>query len=63
MGAYGEHQAISLRLGDRVIPVNAPHFEVSLGPGAGEQLVIAIKRLANDPTLRFPWDGSSTVRK
>jgi hypothetical protein len=56
MGAYGEHQAISVRAGGRVIPVNAPHFEVRLSPGAGEQIVIATKRLANDPTLRFPWE-------
>ncbi len=56
MGAYGEHQATSVRLGDRRIPVNASHFEVQLAAGAGEQLVIATKRLANDPTLRFPWE-------
>jgi hypothetical protein len=56
MGAYGEHQATSVRVGDRRIPVNAPHFEVQLAAGAGERLVIGIKRLANDPTLAFPWD-------
>ena len=37
MGAYGEHQAISVRMGDRIIPVDAPHFEVRLAAGAGEQ--------------------------
>ena len=58
MGAYGEHQATSVRLGDRSIPVDASHFEVQLAAGAGEQLVIGIKRLVNDPTLRFPWDRS-----
>jgi hypothetical protein len=63
MGAYGEHQAVSVRMGDRNIPVNAPHFEVRLAAGAGERLVIATKRLANDPTLRFPWDRGSMVRK
>ena len=56
MGAYGEHQAISVRAGGRVIPINASHFEVHLSPGAGEQIVVATKRLANDPTLRFPWE-------
>ena len=56
MGAYGEHQAISVRLGDRTIPVDASHFEVQLAAGAGERLVIGIKRLVNDPTLRFPWE-------
>jgi hypothetical protein len=58
MGAYGEHQAVSVRLGDRIIPVDAPHFEIRLAAGAGEQLVIAVQRLVNDPTLRFPWDRS-----
>ena len=33
MGAYGEHQAISVRSGDRVIPVRAPHFEIRSSPG------------------------------
>jgi hypothetical protein len=58
MGAYGEHQATSVRVGDRSIPVNASHFDVHLAAGAGDQLVIGIKRLVNDPTLRFPWDRS-----
>jgi hypothetical protein len=56
MGAYGEHQASFVRLSDRTIPLNAPYFEVQLAAGAGETLVVGIKRLANDPTLEFPWD-------
>jgi hypothetical protein len=56
MGAYAEHQAISVRQGDRHISVNAPHFEVQLGAGAGETLTIGIRRLVNEPTLRFPWE-------
>ena len=56
MGAYGEHQATSVRRGDQTVPLNASHFEVQLAAGAGETLVIGIKRLANDPTLRFPWE-------
>ncbi|MEO5739840.1 MAG: hypothetical protein ABIS29_04505, partial [Vicinamibacterales bacterium] len=63
MGAYGEHQAISVRQGDRTIPINAPHFEVRLAAGAGERLVIATKRLVNDPTLRFPWERGWMVGK
>jgi len=56
MGAYGEHQAISVRVGDRTVPVNAPYFEIQLAAGAGEQLIVATKRLVNDPTLRLPWE-------
>ena len=60
MGAYGEHQASSVRVGDRNIKIDAPYFEVQLAAGAGEQLVIGIRRLANDPTLAFPWDRGAT---
>ena len=56
MGAYGEHQATTVQTGDRTITVNGPSFEVQLAQGAGEQIVIGIRRLVNDPTLRFPWD-------
>jgi hypothetical protein len=56
MGAYGEHRATSVRVGDRTVQVDASHFEVQIAPGAGEQMVIAIQRLVNDPTLRFPWE-------
>ena len=56
MGVYGEHQATSVRLGDRTVPLNAPYFEVQLAAGAGETLMVGIRRLANDPTLEFPWE-------
>lgn len=56
MGAYGEHQATSVRAGDRTTRVNASYFDVELAAGAGERLVISVQRLANDPTLRFPWE-------
>jgi hypothetical protein len=56
MGAYGEHQATSVRVGDRTVSLMASSFEVQLAPGAGETLVVGIKRLVNDPTLRFPWE-------
>jgi hypothetical protein len=63
IGAYGEHQAVSVRFGDRIIPVDAPYFEVRLAAGTGEQLVIATKRLVNDPTLRFPWDRGQDLSR
>jgi hypothetical protein len=55
MGAYGEHHATSVQVGDRRVAMNRPHFEVELAPGASDTLVIGITRLANDPTLAFPW--------
>ena len=57
MGAYGENQAVSVSVGDRVISINEPSFELRLEPGAGQQLTVAVKRLANDPTLAFPWES------
>ena len=56
MGAYGEHQAVSVTAAGRTTPIDAPWFEVRLAAGAGEELRIAVKRYANDPTLAFPWD-------
>jgi hypothetical protein len=56
MGAYGEHQATSVRLGDRSISLMSSQFEVQLAAGAGDRLVVGIRRMVNDPTLRFPWD-------
>jgi hypothetical protein len=56
MGAYGEHQATSVRVDDRRIAADAAHLEVQLAASAGDRIVIGIKRLANDPTLAFPWE-------
>jgi hypothetical protein len=56
MGAYGEHQCVSITAKGKVIPVEASSVEVRLAPGAGETLKIAMKRYVNAPTLLFPWD-------
>ena len=56
MGAYGEHHAISVAIGQRVTPVNAPAFTVRLAAGTGATLTIALRRHAYRPTLAFPWD-------
>ena len=55
-GAYGEHHATSVTVGDRVIPIEASHFDVRLEPGAGATLTIGLRRYEHQPTLRFPWD-------
>ena len=38
MGAYGEHHAISVAIGQRVTPVNAPAFTVRLAAGSWRHL-------------------------
>ena len=55
MGAYGEHTATSVTVGETVTPVNASSFTVKLAPGSGDTLTIGVRRYANQPTLAFPW--------
>jgi hypothetical protein len=63
MGAYGEHQATTVTIGDRTFPIDAPYFNVRLAPGAGETLTIGIQRYVHQPTLAFPWDRTRLVKK
>ncbi len=46
-GAYAEHQ---------FLPGGNSAITVKLGPGAGDRLSLKMKRYANAPTLRYPWD-------
>lgn len=55
-GAYAEHTATEVTIGDRKYPVNGTHFTVRLANGAGAKVRIAMKRYANQPVLAFPWD-------
>lgn len=56
-GAYGEHQILSVQIGDAPAKaVDASAFSLSLAPGAGATLTLKMKRHANLPTLSFPWD-------
>jgi hypothetical protein len=54
-GAYGEHECLSVKVGEKEYPVNDRHFTVDLDPGAGAEVIISTKRYANHPTLAFPW--------
>jgi hypothetical protein len=51
-GAYGEHQFLTVN-GQ---PVNGSSVLVRLGPGSGGRLECKVKRYANAPTLKLPWD-------
>jgi hypothetical protein len=55
-GGYGEHQFVSAEIDGKSIPINARDFTVELAPGAGAKLSLAMKRYANQPTAKFPWD-------
>jgi len=61
-GGYAEHQCLSVTLGNKRTPVNAPWFRVRLQPGAGARLVLKTRRYANQPTLVFPWDRSWKIK-
>ena len=51
-GAYAEHQFLTVN-GQ---PVNGSSMRVKLAAGAGGRLECKVKRFANQPTLRLPWD-------
>jgi hypothetical protein len=55
-GAYGEHQFVSVSAGGAAAPINAATLSVRLAPGSGQRLVFKMKRYANQPSMRFPWD-------
>jgi len=55
-GAYGEHQILSATSGGKTVTVNGPALKIRLAPGAGDRLELRVKRYANEPTLRQPWD-------
>lgn len=54
-GAFGEHQCLSVKIGDKDYPVNNRYFEIKLEPGTGADLVISAKRYVNQPKWSFPW--------
>ena len=55
-GGYGEHQILSVDVNGKATPINARDFTVQLAPGAGAKLTLMMKRYANPPTAKFPWD-------
>jgi hypothetical protein len=55
-GAYGEHQLKAIAVDSVFLPLNSSTVTIRLAPGCGQQLSIGMKRHANRPTLKFPWD-------
>jgi hypothetical protein len=54
-GAYGEHVIVAVDDGQRRVEVNGRAFDVTLAPGCGVRLDLAMRRYAATPTLKFPW--------
>ena len=57
-GGYGEHQFSSVTSDDRTIAPNGPLLTVRLEPGCGSRLELQMKRYANAPTVKHPWQRS-----
>jgi hypothetical protein len=51
-GGYAEHQITSID----GRPMDASWIGVKLAPGAGGRITLKMKRYANEPTLRLPWE-------
>jgi hypothetical protein len=54
-GGYGEHQLVSVTVGDKITPVDSPLLTVRLDPGCGQTLILRMRRYANRPTVLHPW--------
>jgi hypothetical protein len=57
-GGYGEHQLVSVTAHGTTTAVDSPLLTVELAPGCGDTLTLAMKRYANLPTIRHPWERS-----
>jgi hypothetical protein len=54
-GGYGEHQIVNATTGGRTTKIDSPLLTVRIGPGCGARIVLAMKRYANAPTVKHPW--------
>ncbi len=54
-GAYAEHDAVTVTVGDQQVEVGDSQFRVYLSAGSGARLSIRMKRYVNQPTFVFPW--------
>jgi hypothetical protein len=55
-GGYGEHRIRTVTSDGRSHTVEASAVTVTLSPGTGARLLLAMDRFVNQPTLKFPWD-------
>jgi hypothetical protein len=63
-GAYGEHQCLSVQPeGGPSLDVNGTLFAVRLAPKAGTRLFVKMRRYANTPSARLPWDVAGEQRQ
>ena len=58
-GAYGEHQFLEVECGGKNVTIDDNWFAVTMAPGTGGRLAIAMSRFANRPTLSPPYERPS----
>lgn len=54
-GAYGENQCLRIEIDGKQKEINNRFFSLRLEPGAGNDVVIHLRRFANKPTFAFPF--------
>ena len=55
-GGYGEHQIVSVTMtAGNSARIDSPLLTVRINPGCGARLVLEMKRYANAPTVKHPW--------
>ena len=54
-GAYGEHELVTVTTGGKTIRIGSPLLTVQLSAGSGATLTLDMKRYANTPTVKHPW--------
>ncbi|HUW31968.1 MAG TPA: hypothetical protein VM223_10175 [Planctomycetota bacterium] len=63
MGAYGEHQCMQVVHGGKPLDVNRNWFAVKLDPGCGTRLALKVKRYANAPSAKLPWEEEEEMKR
>jgi hypothetical protein len=54
-GGYGEHQLLNVTSGGKTTPLDSALLTVRINPGCGARLEFEMKRYANAPTVKHPW--------
>jgi len=54
-GGYGEHQLVSVTSAGKTTPLDSALLTVRINPGCGARLEFEMKRYANAPTVKHPW--------
>ena len=54
-GGYGEHQLLTVTSAGKTTRIDSPILTVEIGAASGARLELEMKRYANAPTVKHPW--------